>query len=99
MLVLELLKKQDMYGYQMTKTLELLSDQTFTLKEGTLYPILHRLEKEGMVESYLEDTLAARKRKYYRITEEGLKLLAGKKAEWDLFSSAINKVIGGAVYE
>ncbi len=99
MLILDLLSKQDMYGYQMTKTLESISDHTFTLKEGTLYPILHSLEKDKMIESYVEDTESARKRKYYRITKDGLNLLSEKKQEWNLFSTTINKVIGGTLYE
>lgn len=99
MLILDLLNRQDMYGYQMTKTLEALSDNTFTLKEGTLYPILHSLEKDKMIESYTEDTESSRKRKYYRITKTGKKLLSEKKKEWNLFSTTINRVIGGSPNE
>lgn len=99
MLILNLLNKEDMYGYQMTKTLENMSDNTFTLKEGTLYPILHVLENEKMIESYFDDEASLRKRKYYRITKEGQKLLNQKKQEWHLFFTTINKVIGGDVCE
>lgn len=99
MLILDLLSKEDMYGYQMTKTLETLSDNTFTLKEGTLYPILHGLEKDKMIESYYEDTESLRKRKYYHITKDGRKLLDHKKQEWNTFSTTVNKVIGGVVCE
>lgn len=60
MLILKLLDSGDMYGYQMTKELELRSDNTFTLKEGTLYPILHSLESNQMIEAYWEDTESAR---------------------------------------
>ena len=51
-LILTLLKSEDMYGYQITQELERRSDSTFEMKEGTLYPMLHALEKEGAVESY-----------------------------------------------
>ncbi len=98
LLILNLLSNEEMYGYQITKKLEVLSDKTFCLKEGTLYPILHKLEKEKLIESYIEETESARKRKYYKITKGGLKVLSEKKAEWSLFSNAINKVIGGANY-
>lgn len=99
MLILNLLSSKDMYGYQMVKELEERSDQTFTLKEGTLYPILHTLESQGMIEAYWEDTESARKRKYYRITKDGKKLLADKQKEWQIYSNAVNKVIGGACVE
>ncbi len=54
-LILTLLKSEDMYGYQITQELERRSDSTFEMKEGTLYPMLHALEKEGAVESYWYD--------------------------------------------
>ena len=99
MLVLKLLDSQNMYGYQMIKELENRSDKTFTLKEGTLYPILHTLESANMIESYWEETDSARKRKYYMITKSGKKLLSEKQNEWSIFSNAVNKVIGGALLE
>ena len=51
MLLLQLLKDQDMYGYQMIMELARRSDHTFEMKEGTLYPVLHGLEREGLVEA------------------------------------------------
>ncbi|QUH18859.1 PadR family transcriptional regulator [Alkaliphilus sp. B6464] len=99
MLILNLLSTSDMYGYQMVKELEKRSDNTFTLKEGTMYPILHSLESEGMVESYWDEGASARKRKYYHITNKGQKLLDEKKKEWEVYSSTVNKVIGGACFE
>jgi len=95
MLVLSLLNSGDKYGYQMIKELELLSDNTFTLNEGTLYPILHQLEKDGMVKSYITETDSGKKRKYYQLTNKGKKLLVQKKEEWALFTSKINQIIGG----
>ena len=62
-LILTLLKSEDMYGYQITQELERRSDSTFEMKEGTLYPMLHALEKEGAVESYWYDTDEGRRRK------------------------------------
>lgn len=98
MLVLSLLKDRDKYGYEMIKELEKCSDETFSLKEGTLYPILHGLEVDGMVESYSKESELGRKRKYYRLTQKGLKLLEEKKKEWDLFTSKVNKVLKGPGY-
>ncbi len=98
LLILQLLKEGDKYGYEMTRELETRSDSLFTLKEGTLYPILHGLESDGMIEAYWEDTELARKRKYYRITKKGLKLLDEKKVEWLAYSRGVGKIIGGGSY-
>ena len=82
LLVLSLLSSGDKYGYEMIAELEARSDHTFTLKEGTLYPILHTLEKDGAVKSYEKEAPTGRMRKYYRITRKGLRLLDEKKEEW-----------------
>ncbi|SHK10694.1 transcriptional regulator, PadR family [Anaerocolumna jejuensis DSM 15929] len=98
-LILKLLDEKDMYGYQMIETLARKSDNTFNLKAGTLYPILHGLENDGMVESYDEQAEGTRIRKYYHITKKGRKLLKDKQQEWIDYTSAVNKVLnGGAGY-
>ncbi|MCR8845959.1 PadR family transcriptional regulator [Paenibacillus sp. SC116] len=92
-LILTLLNRKDMYGYEMTKEIELRSEGIFTFKEGTLYPILHTLEVDRLVESYWNEE-GGRKRKYYRLTEEGSLQLVDKKQEWLLFRSTVDRVIG-----
>ncbi|MFD0589648.1 PadR family transcriptional regulator [Paenibacillus sp. GCM10027627] len=92
-LILSLLGKKDMYGYEMTKEIELSSAGVFTFKEGTLYPILHTLEVERMVEAYWSEE-GGRKRKYYRITDEGRRGLDEKQKEWTLFRTTVDRVIG-----
>lgn len=92
-LILSLLERKEMYGYEMTKEIEQSSGGVFTFKEGTLYPILHTLEVELMVEAYWNEE-GGRKRKYYRITEQGKKQLADKKREWSLFRNTVDHVIG-----
>ena len=94
MLILQLLDSEDMYGYQMIETLEKQSNNMFTLKAGTLYPLLHGLEKDGIVKSY-EIITDNRSRKYYSITNSGKKYLQNKKDEWQAYSSAVNLVLGG----
>lgn len=98
MLILRLLENNDMYGYQMIEELDKRSQNIFTLKAGTLYPLLHTLEQQDMIESYDTDFESVRPRKYYRITKKGKKLLEDKKAEWEVYSSAVNQVLGGANY-
>lgn len=95
MLILKLLENEDMYGYQMIDELSKQSNDTFTLKAGTLYPLLHGLEKQDMIDSYEETASNARVRKYYKITKQGRGLLADKRAEWSLYSKAVNHVLEG----
>lgn len=97
MLVLNLLKGSNMYGYEMIKKLKEKSENVFELKEGTLYPILHGLEEKGLITSYWDET-GAKRRKYYAITEKGKKQLKEKEEEWKIFSNSINKVIGGVTF-
>lgn len=94
-LVMSVLKKNDLYGYKIIKEIELRSESVFELKEGTLYPILHALEKEGFLESYWDDT-EGRKRKYYHLTRKGHKQLEEKQSEWKVFSTSVDKVLSFA---
>lgn len=92
-LVMSVLKKGDLYGYKIIKEIELQSESVFEFKEGTLYPILHALEKENFLESYW-DEFEGRKRKYYHLTRKGHKQLEEKQEEWKVFSTSVNKVLG-----
>lgn len=92
-LVLSLLQKNEMYGYEIIKEMKLKSNGVFEFKEGTLYPILHNLEEENLVESFWKEGENSRKRKYYRITTNGRGALKEKEEEWTLFTSTVNKII------
>ena len=92
-LVLSLLQRNEMYGYQIIKEMDLKSSGVFAFKEGTLYPILHNLEEENLVESFWKEGENSRKRKYYRITKKGRGALKEKEEEWTLFTSTVNKII------
>ncbi|MEI7025742.1 PadR family transcriptional regulator [Paenibacillus sp. y28] len=92
-LILSQLQQQDMYGYELAKAIEQRSSGAFALKEGTLYPLLHTLEQNGVVEAYWQEH-DGRKRKYYRLTSSGKELLQEKKQEWSLFRSAVDQVLG-----
>lgn len=98
-LVLSLLDKTDMYGYQITQVLKEETNNVFEMKEGTLYPLLHGLENERAIESYWQEADNGKRRKYYHITKYGKKLLEDKKAEWRIYTGAVNSVIGGVCYE
>lgn len=92
-LLLSQLARGDLYGYELVKEIEKRSEGVFALKEGTLYPLLHALEAEQWVESYWSEQ-QGRKRKYYRITERGLKGLQEKKQEWQTYKVAVERVVG-----
>ena len=98
LLILSLLEKHDRYGYEIIRELELRSDKTFEFKEGSLYPVLHKLEKKGFISSYTKICENGRERKYYQITQEGIKQLAHEKEQWEVFSRSVNKVIGGEAH-
>lgn len=92
-LVLSVLNTEDLYGYEIAKRIQQLSQELFSMGEGTLYPVLHKLEQAKLLSSYWQE-IGGRKRKYYSITERGKKLLAEKTKEWMSFSSAVKHVIG-----
>lgn len=92
-LILTLLEEKEMYGYEMVKEVEKRSQGLFLLKEGTLYPILHTLEAKQWVESYWTEQ-GGRRRKYYRITQDGKEQLSKQKRDWLSFRNAMDLVIG-----
>lgn len=94
-LVLSVLENNDLYGYRIIRELEVRSENAFEMSEGTLYPILHALEKEKYLDSYW-DEIDGRRRKYYHITKKGKKQLDDKKEEWKSFSANVNKVLNYA---
>ena len=95
MLVLKLLEDGDKYGYQMIEELSRRSSDLFQMKEGTLYPILHGLEKDKYLSSYQQEAPTGRMRKYYRLTRKGKKLLDDKRAEWEAFQQWVDSVLSG----
>ncbi|MEW6034313.1 MAG: helix-turn-helix transcriptional regulator [Chloroflexota bacterium] len=92
-LLLYLISEEPMYGYRIIKELERRSKGYFCFREGTLYPALHRLERMGLVRGRWESLPNGQERRYYHITEQGLKVLAEKLSEWRGFSNAVNLVI------
>lgn len=96
-LVLKLLNGRDMYGYQIIEEMASRSNNIFQMKAGTLYPLLHGLEKKGLLESYEEQADSARVRKYYHLTHKGKKFLQEKTDEWKEYSSAVSKILEGGL--
>ena len=95
LLVLKLLEDGDKYGYQMIEELKRRSDDTFHLKAGTLYPLLHGLEEKGLVTAYEREAAAGKPRRYYHLTKEGGAALREKEASWNAYASAVSRVLRG----
>lgn len=94
MLVLKFLETEPKYGYQIIQEMKEKSEKTFLLKDGTLYPILYRLEDEGLVVSRWSEALGKQvPRKYYVITESGKDALGRMEAVWKRISDGIARIM------
>ncbi len=94
MLVLKLLESEAKYGYQIIQEMKEKSEDIFILKDGTLYPILYRLEDEGMVISKWSEAVGKQvPRKYYEITEVGKSTLKSIEELWKSISKGINRIM------
>ena len=94
LLILSVLSEQEMYGYQMIGEINRRSDNVFKMKEGKIYPILHAMVNAGLLESYDAKSETGRDRKYHRITATGSLQLKLRREEWQVFTGAVNRVIG-----
>ena len=92
-LLLYLINNQPMYGYQIIKEIEKRSNGYFQFKEGTLYPALHRLEKEGLIRGKWHKLPSGQERRYYHIQEKGQMILNERLMTWRDFSKAVNMVM------
>lgn len=94
-LILETLAQGPSHGYRIAQSIKERSQGVLDFKEGTLYPALHKLENEGMVESY-EGIEKGRPRRYYSITKSGRGALTRDRAEWHELSRAMTTLLGEA---
>ena len=95
-ILISLLKEIPMYGYELVKKVREISNETFEIKEGTLYLSLKRLEKNNYLECYWDDSESGGgRRKYYKISHIGKEYLYKKKEEWILLNDIMNKFLGG----
>lgn len=92
-LILSALKDNERYGYEIIQELDAKSSGILKMKEGTLYPLLHNLEFEGAIKSIERKSPQGRKRKYYKLTRSGKKLLEEKKEEWNSFKQLIDQFV------
>lgn len=93
LLILSLLSRRPMYGYEIVVTVADETDGIFEWKAGSLYPSLHKLEKEGLICGQWQGEAGGRRRKYYHLTETGSKALAEKTGSWVRVSQAVQQVL------
>lgn len=93
-LILVTLASEKKHGYQLALELEETSNALFKFNHGTLYPILHKLEKDNLIKGSWKQEGPKRKRKYYTITAKGKKHLNAQRDQWDIFYKTFVKIIG-----
>jgi transcriptional regulator len=93
LLILSLLSRKAMYGYELASTVHQDTDGAFTWREGSLYPSLHKLEAAGHIRGEWEETDSGRRRRYYHITDSGRAVLLEKQQSWNQLQSAVNAVL------
>lgn len=94
-IVLNILAQGDSYGYQIAKTVRMLSQNQYEINEATLYTIFRRLTKADAIESYWGDESQGSRRKYYHITNAGQTMLTDAQAAWDFAKVVIDELVTG----
>ncbi len=94
MVLLKLLSEREMYGYEIVTTLQERGEGSFQIKDGTLYPVLYRLEKAGYVEPRWETQERGVPRKYYRVTSAGSEQVQRLIGEWRSFVGTVDDLLG-----
>src|SRR5688572_6821127 len=91
-LVLGILAEGDSYGYAILKRVRELSGGALEWTDGMLYPVLHRLEKSGLIEARWDQAESGRKRKYYRVTDAGRSQLTEERRQWSTVDQALRNI-------
>jgi transcriptional regulator len=94
LLVLALLERQSRHGYEIGKQIETQSGGAIAFNMASLYPLLYRLERRGWIAGEWREKAGARRRRFYRLTPEGRRALAGQRGVWQTFVGALDRVAG-----
>ena len=92
LLILSLVEARPRHGYEMSKLIESRSDGAVRFNVASLYPLLYRLEKRGWIEGRWVDKAEQRRRRYYRLTAQGKRVLRVQRSAWQTFVAAINRI-------
>ncbi len=93
LLILSLLSRKPMYGYELAATVHRDTDGAFTWREGSLYPSLHKLQADGLITGAWEEAESGRKRRYYHLTKKGRAALKDKTESWAELARAVNRIL------
>jgi len=93
-IILNILKENDSYGYQISRTIIEKTDNLMDIKDATIYLAFKRMTKEGFIESYWSEQVDTPRRKYYKITKKGQEYLKLKKEEWLINRNILNTLLG-----
>ena len=93
LLILSLLSRKSMYGYEIAATVHRDSNGAFTWREGSLYPNLHKLEADALIAGEWEEKETGRKRRYYQITKKGRATLREKVESWNGLRHAVDRIL------
>src|SRR2546427_3201367 len=94
LLILSLVEVRPRHGYEISKLIEARSDGVLRFNVASLYPLLYRLEKRGWIQGRWVEKAGQRRRRYYKLTRDGRKVLAAQRSGWEEFVAAINRITG-----
>ena len=94
LLILSLIETRDRHGYDISKLIDQRSGGTLRFRVASLYPLLYRLEKRGWIQGRWVEKAGQRRRRYYRLTSQGRKVLASQRRGWHVFVEAMNRITG-----
>jgi transcriptional regulator len=94
LLILALIEQRPRHGYEISQLIEQRSDGAISFHVASLYPTLYRLEKRGLIEGRWVEKAGQRRRRYYRLTSAGRKVLASHRSVWQTFFAALDRVAG-----
>jgi len=95
-LILSVLAGEASYGYEIIKRINAVADGAFVWQEGTVYPVLHKLERNGLVRTQWQEADSGRRRKYYYLTATGRKALSTQRDTWTVFYRMVGQLTGEA---
>jgi len=94
LLILALLERQQRHGYEISKLIETRSKGTVRFRVASLYPLLYRLEDRGWIQGRWIEKTGQRRRRYYRLTAAGRKMLVHRRLGWEAFVEAVRRITG-----
>jgi len=92
LLILSLVEGRPRHGYEISKLIEARSDGVLRFNVASLYPLLYRLEKRGWIQGRWVEKAGQRRRRFYKLTTEGKRVLAAQRSLWEAFASAVNRI-------